>query len=72
MRPAVRRYPEPFLYTYHDGGDIRVVYIPSRDVVLAMRFSKPLYDADQIIGTIDDFVFAVADRRGAPTDLPAD
>ena len=49
--PPSEEYPEPFLYTYHDGGDIRVVYIPSRDVVLAMRFSKPLYDADQIVGT---------------------
>lgn len=57
-------YPEPYLYLYHDGGDVRVVYIPSRDSVLAMRFSKPLYDADQIVGDIDDFVFAVADRRG--------
>ncbi len=55
--------PEPFLYAFHDGGDARVVYVPSRDTVLAMRFSKPLYDEDQIIGDIDDFVFAVADRR---------
>ena len=64
--PPSEEYPEPYLYTFHDGGDIRVVYIPSRDVVLAMRFSKPLYDADQIVGDIDDFVFAVADRRGRP------
>ena len=64
--PPSEEYPEPYLYTFHDGGDVRVVYIPSRDVVLAMRFSKPLYDADQIVGDIDDFVFAVADRRGRP------
>jgi cellulose synthase (UDP-forming) len=64
--PPSAEYPEPYLYTFHDGGDVRLVYIPSRDVVLAMRFSKPLYDADQIVGDIDDFVFAVADRRGAP------
>lgn len=55
--------PEPFLYAFHDGGDVRLVYVPSRDVVLAMRFSKPLYDADQIVGDIDDVIFAVADRR---------
>ncbi len=55
--------PEPFLYAYHDGGDIRLVYIPTRDVVMAMRFSKPLYDADQLVGDIDDVIFAVADRR---------
>ncbi len=55
--------PEPFLYAFHDGGDARLVYIPSRDVVLAMRFSKPLYDEDRIVGDIDDVIFAVADRR---------
>ena len=59
--PPSAEYPEPFLYTYHDGGDIRVVYIPSRDVVLAMRFSKPLYDADQIVG--DDRRLRVRRRR---------
>ncbi len=60
--------PEPFLYAFHDGGDARLVYIPSRDVVLAMRFSKPLYDADHIVGDIDDAIFAVADRREFLTD----
>jgi cellulose synthase (UDP-forming) len=64
--PPSEEVPEPYLYTFHDGGDVRLVYIPSRDVVLAMRFSKPLYDEDQIVGDIDDFVFAVADRRGPP------
>jgi hypothetical protein len=58
-----RAESEPFLYAFHDGGDTRLVYIPSRDVVIAMRFSKPLYDQDRIIDGIDDFVFAVADRR---------
>ncbi len=55
--------PEPFLYSFHDGGDVRLVYIPSRDQVLALRFSKSLYDADQIVDGIDDIIFAVADRR---------
>jgi len=56
--------PEPFLYAFHDGGDARLVYIPSRDVVLAIRLTKPLYDEDHIVGDISDLIFAVADRRG--------
>jgi CubicO group peptidase (beta-lactamase class C family) len=56
--------PEPFLYAFHDGGDVRLVYIPSRDVVLAMRFSTSLYGPGNIVGDIDDVIFAVADRRG--------
>ncbi len=55
--------PEPFLYAFHDGGDARLVYIPSRDVVLAIRLSKPLYDEDQIAGDMSDLIFAIADRR---------
>lgn len=54
---------EPYLYLFHDGGDVRLVYIPSRDVVLVMRFSTPLYGDGRIVDDIDDFVFAVADRR---------
>lgn len=61
--PPTRAEPTPFLYAFHDGGDVRLVYIPSRDVVLAIRFSKSLYDADHIVGDIDDVIFAVADRR---------
>lgn len=57
--------PEPFLYAFHDGGDARLVYIPSRDVVLAIRLTKPLYDEDQIVGDISDLIFAIADRRGS-------
>ena len=55
--------PEPFLYAFHDGGDIRLVYLPSKDVVLAIRLSKPLYDEDQIASSVTDLIFAVADRR---------
>lgn len=67
--PPTAQEPEPFLYAFHDGGDARLVYIPSRDVVLAMRFSKPLYDADRIVGDIDDAIFAVADRREFLDDI---
>ena len=40
--------PEPFAISFHDGGDIRVVYIPSRDTVLAIRLSEPLYGDPQL------------------------
>ncbi len=61
--PPTAAEPEPFLYAFHDGGDARLVYIPSRDVVIAMRLSKSLYDADRIVDNIDDVIFAVSDRR---------
>jgi CubicO group peptidase (beta-lactamase class C family) len=58
-----RKSPEPFTLAFHDGGDTRVVYIPSRDVVLAMRFSEPLYDERQLAQRLPDVTFAIADRR---------
>lgn len=61
--PPTAAEPEPFLYAFHDGGDARLVYIPSRDVVLAMRFSTSLYGEDRIVDNIDDVIFAIADRR---------
>lgn len=61
--PATPLDPEPFLYAFHDGGDARLVYIPSRDVVMAMRFSTSLYGPERIVDDVVDFTFAVADRR---------
>ncbi|MEL6890733.1 MAG: serine hydrolase [Actinomycetota bacterium] len=61
--PPTYAEPEPFLYAFHDGGDARLVYIPSRDTILAMRFSSPLYGEDRIVDDVVDFTFAVADRR---------
>ncbi len=61
--PGTALDPEPFLYAFHDGGDARLVYIPSRDVVLAMRFSTSLYGPERIVDDVVDFTFAVADRR---------
>lgn len=68
--PPTIAEPEPFLYVFHDGGDVRLLYIPSRQATLAIRLSKPLYDADQIVGDIDDLVFAVADRRTRTAAAP--
>lgn len=67
--PPTAAETEPFLYAFHDGGDVRVLYIPSRQTTLAIRLSKPLYDADQIVGDIDDLIFAVADRRDRADEL---
>ncbi len=61
--PPTPERPEPFLYVSHDGGDVRVLYIPSRDTVLVIRLSEPLYGPTQLVGDIDDLVFAVSDRR---------
>ncbi len=61
--PSTVADPEPFLYAFHDGGDVRLVYIPSRDLVMALRFTEGLYGANFIVGDIDDAIFAVADRR---------
>ena len=60
--------PMPWLYVFHDGGDVRVAYVPSQDVVMAMRFSTPLYGRTRIVDGIDDFMFAVlADHWTAPS-----
>ncbi len=66
--PPSEADPEPFLYAFHDGGDARLVYIPSRDLVIAMRLSKSLYDEDRIVDNIDDVIFAVSDRRTIGTE----
>jgi cellulose synthase (UDP-forming) len=59
--------PEPYLYVFHDGGDSRVVYIPSRDTVVAMRLSKGLYETDRIADDLVDLTFAIVDRREIAT-----
>jgi cellulose synthase (UDP-forming) len=59
--PATPEVPEPFLYLFHDGGDVRLIYIPSRDIVMVMRFSTSLYGPTKIVGDIDDFIFAALD-----------
>ena len=64
--PPTAADPEPFLYAFHDGGDVRVVYVPGRGVVMAIRFSRPLYDERRVADGLDDFVFAVADLDGEP------
>ncbi len=61
--PPSEEDPEPFLYAFHDGGDARLVYIPSRDLVIAMRLSTSLYGPERIVDNIDDVIFAVSDRR---------
>jgi hypothetical protein len=59
--------PEPYLYVFHDGGDSRVVYIPSRDTVVAMRLSKGLYETDRIADDLVNLTFAIVDRREIAT-----
>jgi hypothetical protein len=70
--PPTTDDPEPFLYAFHDGGDVRVVYVPGKDVVMAMRFSRPLYDERRVADGLDDFVFAVIDLRGESAASGAD
>jgi CubicO group peptidase (beta-lactamase class C family) len=65
-RRPTNKSPEPFALAFHDGGDIRVAYIPSRDVVLALRLSEPLYDERQLADRLMDATFAIVDRRREP------
>ncbi|HEX4983643.1 MAG TPA: serine hydrolase, partial [Ilumatobacteraceae bacterium] len=49
----------PWLYVFHDGGDVRVMYHPDDDVVMVVRFSKSLYLTPPLAGDIDGFVLQV-------------
>ena len=58
----------PWLYLFHDGGDVRVVYVPDLDTPSCPFDSAPRCTRRfHIVDGIDDFVFAaIADRRGRP------
>jgi cellulose synthase (UDP-forming) len=51
--------PTPWLYLFHDGGDVRVMYYPDEDIVMVARFSKSLYLSPPLAGDIDGFVLQV-------------
>ncbi len=62
-REATAADPEPWLYLFHDGGDVRITYHPVDDVVMVSRFSKPLYGAPPALaGDIDGFILQVLDE----------
>jgi D-alanyl-D-alanine carboxypeptidase len=62
-REATVADPEPWLYLFHDGGDVRITYHPVDDVVIVSRFSKPLYGAPPALaGDIDGFILQVLDE----------
>ncbi len=54
--------PTPWLYVFHDGGDVRVMYHPDDDVVMVTRFSKPLYLSPSLAGDLDGFALQVLAR----------
>ena len=56
---ATAEDPTPWLYIFHDGGDVRIMYHPDADVVMVARFSKPLYLTPPLAGDIDGFVLQV-------------
>jgi len=65
--PASAANPTPWLYVFHDGGDVRVMYYPDDDVVMVARFSKSLYLTPPLAGDIDGFVLQVlADVTESP------
>jgi cellulose synthase (UDP-forming) len=61
-RDATVEDPDPFLYLFHDGGDVRISYHPDEDVVMVSRFSKPLYGTPALAGDIDGFILQVLDE----------
>src|SRR5204862_7600157 len=48
--------PTPFFYAYHDGGDVRVVYLPDEQVTLVVRVSAALYGSTHVVDSIDGIV----------------
>jgi CubicO group peptidase (beta-lactamase class C family) len=65
--PPTDANPSPWLYIFHDGGDVRVMYYPADDVVMVARFSEPLYLTPPLAGDIDGFVLQVlGDVTGKP------
>lgn len=67
--PPTAEDPMPWLYLFHDGGDVRVSYVPKSDTVVVIRLSVPLYGARHVVDRIDDLIFAVmADERDPTSD----
>lgn len=62
--------PAPYTYVFHDGGDTRVLYLPARDLVVAVRFDVPFYGRDRIADDLDGFLFPALDEldRGVGSD----
>ncbi|MGE0305997.1 MAG: serine hydrolase, partial [Acidimicrobiia bacterium] len=50
-----------YLYVFHDGGDVRIAYIPSLDTVFAIRLDAPIYGPDRVADDLDDLVFEMLD-----------
>jgi CubicO group peptidase (beta-lactamase class C family) len=57
---ATAEIPTPWTYVFHDGSDVRVLYIPHRDEVMALRLSSPLYGAERVSDELDALVFALS------------
>ena len=46
-----------YAYVFHDGGDTRLLYLPARDLVVAVRFDVPFYGPDRIADGLDGFLY---------------
>ncbi len=59
--------PAPYAYVFHDGGDTRLLYVPDRDLVVAVRFDVPFYGVDRIADDLDAFLYPALDELTAGT-----
>jgi CubicO group peptidase (beta-lactamase class C family) len=70
-RPPTEADPTPWYYAYHDGGDVRVVYLPDEDAVVVVRVSEPLYGAVHVVDSVDGIIGTLAaDLPPPPVDAP--
>lgn len=57
--------PTPYAYVFHDGGDTRLLYLPDRDQVVAVRFDVPFYGPGRIADDLDGFLYPALDEFDA-------
>jgi CubicO group peptidase (beta-lactamase class C family) len=62
--------PTPWYYAYHDGGDVRVLYLPDEQAVVAVRVSAALYGSTHVVDSIDGIVGTLAAQLPPPPVAP--
>ena len=61
-RPPSYSDPTPWYYSYHDGGDVRLLFMPDLQLTVAIRVSVPLYGSTHVVDVLDALVQAVIDQ----------
>jgi CubicO group peptidase (beta-lactamase class C family) len=67
-RPPSYVDPTPWYYSYHDGGDVRLLFMPDLQLTVAIRVSVPLYGSTHVVDVLDALVQAIIDQM--PTAGP--